>query len=36
MTAITNYFKSLLLLELLAGLNVTLRHFFQPRRITWS
>jgi NADH-quinone oxidoreductase subunit I len=31
MTAITQFFKSLLLLELLAGLGVTVRHFFQPK-----
>ncbi len=31
MQAITHYFKSLLLLELLGGLSVTLRHFFQPK-----
>ncbi len=31
MTAITQFFKSLLLLELLAGLSVTVRHFFQPK-----
>ena len=31
MTAISRFFKSLLLLELLAGLGVTARHFFQPK-----
>ena len=31
MTAITRFFKSLLLLELLAGLGVTVRYFFQPK-----
>ncbi len=31
MNAISRYFKSLLLLELLGGLSVTLRHFFQPK-----
>ena len=31
MTAITRFFKSLLLLELLAGLSVTVRYFFQPK-----
>jgi NADH-quinone oxidoreductase subunit I len=31
MTAISRFFKSLLLLELLAGLGVTVRHFFQPK-----
>ncbi|MEE4173962.1 MAG: NADH-quinone oxidoreductase subunit NuoI [Xanthomonadales bacterium] len=31
MTAISRYLKSLLLLELLAGLGVTVRHFFQPK-----
>jgi len=31
MTAIRRYFRSLMLLELLAGLGVTLRHFFQPK-----
>ncbi|WP_372715854.1 NADH-quinone oxidoreductase subunit NuoI [Immundisolibacter sp.] len=31
MTRIAQYLKSLLLLELLAGLGVTLRHFFKPK-----
>ncbi len=31
MNTITRYFKSLMLLELMAGLSVTLRYFFQPK-----
>ena len=31
MTRIAQYLKSLLLLELLAGLGVTLRHLFKPK-----
>jgi len=31
MNTITRYLKSLMLLELLSGLAVTLRHFFQPK-----
>ncbi len=31
MNAITRYFKSLMLLELMAGLSVTFRYFFQPK-----
>lgn len=31
MNAISRYFKSLLLLELLGGLSVTMRHFFKPK-----
>ena len=31
MSAVTRYFKSLMLLELLGGLSVTLRQFFRPK-----
>jgi len=31
MNAISQYFKSLMLLELMGGLSVTMRHFFQPK-----